>query len=56
MKKYGFKVRIARKGETDDPRGFRVKWAAELKGNQIVGTFEQPFDKGTFILHKSYTK
>jgi len=53
---FGGVENVSGKGDTEDPRNFIVKWTAELVGKKITGTFEQPYDKGDFVLHEAYSE
>jgi hypothetical protein len=46
--------KVVFEGKSADPRGWSVSWTAELVGNEITGTFEQPHDKGKFFLEEAY--
>ena len=37
-------------GTTQDPRGWDVSFVAELIGDCVTGTYNQPHDHGTFTL------
>jgi hypothetical protein len=37
-------------GTATDPRGWETAFAAELAGNRVIGSYEQPHDHGTFEL------
>ena len=40
------------RGTARDPRGWDVSFAAELKGERVNGTYDQPHDRGTFALRE----
>ncbi len=39
-------------GTATDPRGWDVSFTAELSGDRVNGTFDQPHDRGTFALQE----
>ena len=48
--------KVVFEGESVDPRGWNVRWTAELVGNKMTGTFKQPYDEGEFLLTESYVE
>ena len=39
-------------GQAPDPRGWDVSFTAELEGDHVVGTFDQPHDHGGFAMRE----
>jgi hypothetical protein len=39
-------------GSAEDPRGWDVVFTAQLDGDRVSGTYDQPHDRGTFDLRE----